>query len=58
VAFQYGVDYYGEPGKEINHLVATYLIDRDGDVVKVFKGPNHTVTELLTEVQGLLALGG
>jgi protein SCO1/2 len=55
VAFQYGVDYHGQPGKEINHLVATYIIDQDGNVVTVFRGPSHTVAELLVEVEGLLA---
>jgi protein SCO1/2 len=54
VAYQYGADYYGEPGKEINHLVATYIIDRVGNMVKVLKGPNHTAGELLAEVQNLL----
>ncbi|MBI3302172.1 MAG: SCO family protein [Deltaproteobacteria bacterium] len=54
VTFQYGVDYYGESGGEINHLVATYIIDRVGNVVKMLKGPNHTVAELLAEVQRLL----
>jgi len=54
VAYQYGADYYGEPGREINHVVATYIIDRGGDVVKVLKGPNHTAGELFAEVQKLL----
>jgi protein SCO1/2 len=54
VAFQYGVDYYGEPGREINHLVATYIIDPQGNVARVFKGPNLTVAELLRQVQELL----
>jgi protein SCO1/2 len=54
VTYQYGVDYYGEPGGEINHLVATYIIDQVGNVTKVLKGPNHTVAELLSEVQKLL----
>jgi cytochrome oxidase Cu insertion factor (SCO1/SenC/PrrC family) len=54
VTFQYGVDYYGESGGEINHLVATYIIDRAGNVARVLKGPNHTVAELLSEVQKLL----
>jgi protein SCO1/2 len=55
VAYEYGADYYGEPGGEINHVVATYLINRGGDVVKVLKGPNHTAGELFAEVQKLLA---
>jgi cytochrome oxidase Cu insertion factor (SCO1/SenC/PrrC family) len=54
VAFQYGVDYYGESGGEINHLVATYVIDQVGNVTRVLKGPNHTVAELLIEVRKLL----
>ena len=54
VTFQYGVDYYGESGGEINHLVATYIIDRVGNVARVLKGPNHTVGELFSEVQKLL----
>jgi protein SCO1/2 len=54
VTVQYGVDYYGESGGEINHLVATYLIDRAGNVVKVLKGPNHMAAALLSEVQRLL----
>jgi protein SCO1 len=54
VSFQYGVDYYGESGGEINHLVATYIIDRAGNVVRVLKGPNHTVAELLSAVRKLL----
>jgi protein SCO1 len=54
VTYQYGVDYYGEPGGEINHLVATYIIDQGGNVVMVLKGPNHTVAELLSAVQKLL----
>jgi hypothetical protein len=52
-SIHYGVDYYGESGGEINHLVATYIIDRAGNVVRVLKGPNHTVAELLREVRKL-----
>lgn len=55
VAYQYGVDYYGESGGEINHLVATYIINQSGEVVKVLKGPNHTAEKLLAEVQKLLS---
>ncbi|MCS6925251.1 MAG: SCO family protein [Candidatus Binatia bacterium] len=54
VAYQYGVDYYGDSSGELNHLVATYIINQQGEVVKVFKGPNHTAGELLAEVQKLL----
>ncbi|MGE0682000.1 MAG: hypothetical protein AB7P69_14015 [Candidatus Binatia bacterium] len=54
MTFQYGVDHYGESGGEINHLVATYIIDRVGNVARVLKGPNHTVGELFSEVQKLL----
>lgn len=54
VAYQYGVDYYGDSSGEINHLVATYIINQQGEVVKVFKGPNHSAGELLAEVQKLL----
>jgi len=54
VAYQYGADYYGEPGKEINHLVATYIIDQAGNMVKVLKGPNHPAEELVRVVHELL----
>ncbi len=54
VAYQYGADYYGEPGKEINHLVATYVIDQAGNLVKVLKGPNHPAEELVQVVHELL----
>lgn len=54
VAYEYGADYYGEPGKEINHLVATYVIDQVGNMVKVLKGPNHTAGELVRVVHELL----
>jgi len=54
VAYQYGADFYGEPGKEINHLVATYIIDQAGNMVKVLKGPNHTAEELVQVVHELL----
>lgn len=54
VAYQYGADYYGEPGKEINHLVATYVIDQAGNMVKVLKGPNHPAEELVQVVHELL----
>jgi len=54
VAYQYGADYYGEPGKEINHLVATYVIDQAGNMVKVLKGPNHPAEELVRVVHELL----
>ena len=54
VAYQYGADYYGEPGKEINHLVATYFIDQAGNMVKVLKGPNHPAEELVRVVHELL----
>ena len=37
VTFQYGVDYYGESGGEINHLVATYIIDQAGSVARVLR---------------------
>ena len=53
VAYQYGADYYGEPGKEINHLVATYVIDQAGNMVKVLKGPNHPAEELVQVVHEL-----
>jgi protein SCO1/2 len=54
VAYQYGADFYGEPGKEINHLVATYVIDQAGNMVKVLKGPNHTAEELVQVVHEML----
>jgi len=54
VAYQYGADFYGEPGKEINHLVATYVIDQAGNMVKVLKGPNHPAEELVQVVHELL----
>jgi protein SCO1 len=54
VAYQYGADFYGEPGKEINHLVATYIIDQAGNMVKVLKGPNHTAEELVQVVHEML----
>src|SRR5713101_1129974 len=54
VAYQYGADYYGEPGKEINHLVATYIIDQAGNIVKVLKRTNHPAEELVRVVHELL----
>ena len=54
VTYQYGADFYGEPGKEINHLVATYVIDQAGNMVKVLKGPNHTAEELVQVVHEML----
>ncbi len=54
VAYQYGADFYGESGKEINHLVATYIIDQAGNMVKVLKGPNHPAEELVQVVHELL----
>ncbi|HEV8713580.1 MAG TPA: SCO family protein [Candidatus Binatia bacterium] len=54
VTYLYGADFYGEPGKEINHLVATYVIDQAGNMVKVLKGPNHPAEELVQVVHELL----
>jgi protein SCO1 len=54
VTYRYGADFYGEPGKEINHLVATYVIDQAGNMVKVLKGPNRPAEELVQVVHELL----
>ena len=55
VATQYGAEYQGGSDGIVDHRLLTCLIDRDGMLVQVFDGVNHTVDELLAAVEQLLA---
>lgn len=55
VATEYGAEYRGGSAGIVDHRLLTYVIDRDGLVVRVFDGVNHTVEELLAALEQVLA---
>ena len=55
VATQYGAEYLGGSEGVRDHRLLTCVINQEGSVVKEFTGVNHTVDELMTVVQELLA---
>jgi protein SCO1/2 len=55
VATQYGAEYLGGSEGVRDHRLLTCVINQEGTVVKEFSGVNHTVDELMTVVQELLA---
>jgi protein SCO1 len=55
VAAAYGADYQAGSEEVIDHRLLTCVIDRNGVVVREFSGANHTVEDLLGEVQKLLS---
>ncbi len=54
VATEYGAEYRGGSEGIVDHVLLTYIIDRDGLVVRVFEGVNHSVDELLAALEPLL----
>lgn len=54
VATAYGAGYRGGSGGIVDHRLLTCVIDRDGLVVQVFDGLNHSVDELLAALEPLL----
>jgi protein SCO1/2 len=54
-ATAYGAEYQADMEGIVDHRLLTAVIDRDGNVVKEFPGVNHTVEELMTEVNKLLS---
>lgn len=54
VATEYGAEYRGGSDGIIDHRLLTYVIDRDGLVVRVFDGVNHSVDELLAALEQVL----
>jgi protein SCO1/2 len=58
VAAAYGADYQAGTEGVIDHRLLTCIVDRTGTVVKEFPGVNHTVEDLMAEVERLLAPHG
>lgn len=54
VATAYGAEYRGGSGGIVDHRLLTCVIDRNGLVVQVFDGLNHSVDELLAALEPLL----
>ena len=55
VATEYGAEYRGGSDGIVDHRLLTYVIDRDGLVVRMFDGVNHSVDELLAALEQVLA---
>jgi protein SCO1/2 len=55
VASAYGADYQATMEGVMDHRLLTCVIDREGIVVKEFTGVNHTVEDLMAEVERVLA---
>ena len=55
VATEYGAEYRGGSAGIVDHRLLTYVIDRDGLVVRVFDGVNHSVEEMLAALEQVLA---
>ena len=55
VATAYGADYQASMEGVIDHRLLTCVIDQEGTVVKEFAGVNHTVEDLMAEIERVLA---
>ena len=51
VAAGYGADYQAGMEGVVNHRLLTCVIDQEGTVVKEFTGVNHTVEDLMAEIE-------
>ncbi|MGH7337678.1 MAG: SCO family protein, partial [Myxococcota bacterium] len=54
VARAYGVGSVRAPSGEIEHTVATFLIDRDGQVAKRYLGTTHGADAIRADIERLL----
>jgi protein SCO1/2 len=54
VARAYGVGSVRAPSGEIEHTVATFLIDRDGQIAKRYLGTTHGADEIRADIESLL----
>ena len=54
-AAAYGANYQAGSEGIVDHRLLTCVIDRAGIVVKEFTGANHTVDDLIAEINGLLS---
>ena len=54
-AAAYGANYQAGSEGIVDHRLLTCVIDREGVVVKEFTGANHTVDDLIAEINGLLS---
>ena len=54
VATAYGAGYRGGSDGILDHRLLTCVIDRDGLVVQMFEGAQHSVDELLDALEPLL----
>jgi protein SCO1/2 len=54
VARGYGVGSVRQPGGEIEHTVATFLIDREGRIVRRYLGTKHDPAAIRAEIEQLL----
>ena len=54
VAHAYGVGSVRQPSGEIEHTVATFLIDREGRIARRYLGTTHEPDAIRADVQGLL----
>ena len=54
VARAYGVGSVRQPGGEIEHTVATFLIDRDGQIARRYLGTTHGAEEIRADIEQLL----
>lgn len=54
-ATAYGAEYQSNIDGIVDHRLLTAIIDRNGIVVKEFPGTNHTVEDMMTEINKLLS---
>lgn len=54
VAAGYGADYQADMEGVVDHRLLTCVIDQEGTVVKEFIGVNHTVEDLMAEIERVL----
>ena len=51
----YGVGSVRQPNGEIEHTVATFLIDRDGHIAKRYLGTVHDPAAIRADIQALVS---
>lgn len=58
VLMRYGVGTMPAPDGEIQHVVVTFLIDADGNIVKRYFGLDHHADDLARDIEAALAKSG
>ena len=55
IAAKYGIIFvWNEKEQAYNHSVRTFLLDRSGEVVRIYKGMNYNLWEVINDIKILL----